>query len=374
MRQAQLDLLRLHMNPGIGRATLFKLHRHFGCFSTATNASSRAWQQAGIAADLHATLLSPRTAAVRTMQRKIASLGIRMISYWDDDYPPLLKTIYDPPALLYIRGTLPDREAFAIVGSRKATAAGLELAHELAGKLAAQGICIVSGMARGVDSAAHQGAVDAQGTTIAILGCGVDYIYPPENTRLYQQIIEQGAVISEHPPGTGPVARHFPGRNRIISGLARGVLIVEAAAGSGSLITADFALEQGRELFATPGAIRHPNSRGPHQLLKDGAQLVTDSNDILQVLWPEQVAARKPERASPPPPLSSISLPFPPPPPVNLDPPSLAVYQLLNQNPLHHDEIARKCALTPMHLSAILLDLELRGGAKQLPGGHYVRC
>ncbi|MBW6508394.1 MAG: DNA-processing protein DprA [Desulfuromonadales bacterium] len=366
MRQTQLDLLRLHMNPGIGRATLFKLYRHFGCFSTAANASSRAWQQAGISTDLHTTLLSPTAAAFRAMQRKIASQGIRMISYWDDDYPPLLKTIYDPPALLYLRGTLPTRDTFAIVGSRKATAGGLKLARDLAGKLATQGICIASGMARGVDSAAHQGAVDVQGTTIAVLGCGVDRIYPQENTRLYHQIIEQGAVISEHPPGTGPIARHFPGRNRIISGLARGVLIVEAAAGSGSLITADFALEQGRELFATPGAIHHPNSQGPHQLLKDGAHLVTDSNDILQALWPERLTARKPNRPSLPPPSAAQ-------PPLNLDPPNLAVYQLLGENPLHHDEIARKCALTPMHLSAILLDLELRGVAKQLPGGHYIR-
>jgi DNA processing protein len=305
-------------------------------------------------------------AALRAMHRKIATQDIQMISYWDDDYPPLLKTIYDPPALFYLRGTLPATDSFAIVGSRKATTGGLELARELAGKLAAQGICIVSGMARGVDSAAHQGAVDTQGITIAVLGCGVDHIYPRENTRLYHQILERGAIISEHPPGTGPVARHFPGRNRIISGLARGVLIVEAAAGSGSLITADFALEQGRELFATPGAIHHPNSQGPHQLLKDGAQLVTDSNDILQALWPEQITTRRPKSTSTPPLL-------PPPPPVNLDPPSLAVFQLLGANPLHHDEIARKCALTPMHLSAILLDLELRGGAKQLPGGHYVR-
>ena len=366
MRQTQLDLLRLHMNPGIGRATLFKLYRHFGCFSAAANASSRTWQQAGISPDLQATLLSPTAADFRAMQRKIATQDIRMTSYWDDDYPPLLKTIYDPPALLYVRGTLPTRDTLAIVGSRKATASGLELARELASKLAAQGICIASGMARGIDSAAHQGAVDALGTTIAVLGCGVDHIYPRENARLYHQIIEQGAVISEHPPGTGPVARHFPGRNRIISGLASGVLIVEAAAGSGSLITADFALEQGRELFATPGAIHQPNSQGPHQLLKDGAQLVTDSNDIFQALWPEKIATRKTRT------IATYSSP-PPLPPVNLDQPSLAVYQLLDENPLHHDEIARKCALTPMHLSAILLDLELRGGAKQLPGGLYIR-
>ncbi len=366
MRQSQLDLLRLHMNPGIGRATLFKLYRHFGSFSAAVKATSRAWQQAGIRAELHASLLSTSAPALRAMQEKIAAQDIRIISYWDDTYPALLKTIYDPPAVLYTRGNLPDREYFAIVGSRQATPAGLELTRELAGKLAAQGICIVSGMARGVDSAAHQGAMDVQGHTIAVLGCGVDQIYPRENTRLYHQISEQGAVISEHPPGTGPVARHFPARNRIISGLARGVLIVEATAGSGSLITADFALDQGREIFATPGAVHHPNSQGPNQLLKDGAQLVTDSNDILQALWPEQLNMRKPNRPSLP--SSSVAQPL-----VCLDPASLAVYQLLGKNPLHHDEIARKCALTPMHLSAILLDLELRGGAKQLAGGLYIR-
>lgn len=146
MRQKQLDLLRLHMNPGIGRATLFKLHRHFGCFSAAASTSSRAWQQAGIPADLHAALLDPTAAAFRTMLQKIASLDIRLISYWDDDYPPLLKTIYDPPAVIYVRGSLPGREALAIVGSRKASAAGLEFARELAGKLATQGVCIVSGI------------------------------------------------------------------------------------------------------------------------------------------------------------------------------------------------------------------------------------
>lgn len=366
MRQSQLDLLRLHLSPGIGRATLFKLFRHFGCFSAAVKATSRAWQQAGIRAELHASLLSNAAPALRPVQEKIATQDIRIISYWDDSYPSLLKTIYDPPAVLYLRGNLPDRECFAIVGSRQATPAGLELARELAGKLATQGICIVSGMARGVDSAAHQGAVEVQGSTIAVLGCGVDHIYPRDNTRLYHQIIGQGAVLSEHPPGTGPAARHFPARNRIISGLARGVLIVEAAAGSGSLITADFALEQGREIFATPGAIRHPNSRGPNQLLKDGAQLVTDSNDILQALWPERLMPHKPNRPSLPLPSASQS-------PVNLDPTSLIVYQLLGESPLHHDEIARKCALTPMNLSAILLDLELRGGAKQLPGGLYIR-
>lgn len=359
MRQAQSDLLRLHVSPGIGRTVLFKLYRHFGCFSAAINASSRSWQQAGINPNFHAAVLDPAAPQFITIQKKMETFDIDLISFWDDKYPPLLRTIFDPPALLYLRGTLPDNETFAIVGSRKATPEGLDFARELAEKLAEHNICIVSGMARGVDGAAHQGALDGGGRTIAVLGCGVDRIYPPENARLFQKILQQDAIISEYPPGTAPLAGHFPGRNRIISGLSRGVLIVEAARGSGSLITADFALEQGRELFATPGAINHPNSQGPHQLLKEGAQIVTGVTDILATLWPEQVAFGKPKTTN-----RLLD---------ELDQSTLNVYLQLNANPLHHDEIARKCALTPMELSVILLDLELRGGARQLPGGHYIR-
>ena len=357
--QAHTDLLRLNMIPGIGRATLFKLHRHFESFSAAVNASSACWRAAGVNPVLHAALPEPQSKDIDAMRKKMEKLNIRLLSYWDEDYPALLRTIYDPPAILYIRGTLPVQETLAIVGSRKATAAGLEFAQGLAQQLAQQNICVVSGMARGVDSAAHRGALDGSGNTIAVLGSGVDYIYPRENDRLYQQIIKQGAVVSEHLPSTRPAPGHFPGRNRIISGLSRGVLIVEAAAGSGSLITAEFALDQGRELFASPGAISHPNSHGPHQLLKDGAQIVTDVNDILQALWPEKVYA--------------AGATVRPEPGIDLDPAALSVYQLLDKKPRHHDEIARKCALTPMDLSVILLDLELRGGAKQLPGGHYIR-
>lgn len=360
MTQAQKDLLRLHMHPGIGRAALFKLHQHFGSFTTAVKATSHGWQAAGVKPALFASLPDARSREFSTLLKKMDALSIHLLSYWDDDYPVLLRTIYDPPAVLYMRGALPDQDTLAIVGSRKATPAGLEFAQDLARQLSQQAICTVSGMARGVDSAAHRGALDGDGKTIAVLGCGVDHIYPRENARLYQQIIEQGAVISEHPPATRPAAGHFPGRNRIISGLSRGVLIVEAAAGSGSLITADFALDQGRELFASPGAINHPNSHGPHQLLKDGAQIVTDINDILQTLWPDKTPAAAKATNS-----SDAS--------IDLEPAALAVYLLLDKKPRHHDEIARKCALTPMDLSVILLDLELRGGAKQLPGGHYIR-
>ncbi|MFO7577010.1 MAG: DNA-processing protein DprA [Pelovirga sp.] len=360
MNQSQLDLLRLHLSPGIGRSVLFKLRHHFGCFSVAAAASGSAWQQAGVAAQLRHTLLDPAAEEFVTCRTKMADLAVRLISFWDADYPALLRTIYDPPALLYLRGRLPQADGFAVVGSRQATASGLSFARDVAKGLAQRNICVISGMARGVDSAAHCGALAAGGTTVAVLGCGVDRIYPPESTRLYREILAQGALLSEHPPGTPPAAGHFPGRNRIISGLARGVLIVEAARGSGSLITAEFALEQGRELFAMPGEVRHPNSHGPHQLLKEGAQLVTEVSDILHALWPDQVACR--QRSTPQQDLAAI-----------LSGNALAVYRQLQETPVHQDEIARKCALTPMELSAILLDLELRGGVRQLPGGHYVR-
>lgn len=359
MTPAQKDLLRLNMSPGIGRAGLFKLHRYFGDFTTAVDAAPSEWRTAGVNPALHADIPCLQSKHFTLMLKKMETLGIRLTSFWDETYPELLRNIHDPPAVLYIRGTLPQQETLAIVGSRKATPAGLEFAQELARQLAQQQICVVSGMARGVDSAAHRGALDAKGGTVAVLGCGVDYIYPRENARLYQQIVGEGAIISEHPPATKPAAGNFPGRNRIISGLSHGVLIVEAAAGSGSLITADFALDQGRELFASPGAISHPNSHGPHQLLKEGAQIVTDINDILQTLWPEKVSAVETTGR-----LNTT---------IDLDPTALSVYRLLDKHPLHHDEIARKCALTPMDLSAILLDLELRGGVKQLPGGRYVR-
>ncbi len=378
MIQEHHDLLRLNLSPRIGRATLFRLRDHFGSFSAAARASEKQWQAAGVAARYRQTLVAEDAPVVINAQKKIAALGIRMVTFWDSEYPPLLQTIYDPPALLYVRGTLPTNDSFAIVGSRRATESGLTFTSELAAQLAAHEICVVSGMARGVDSAAHAGALRARGRTIAVLGCGVDRIYPSENTRLYCEILEENAIISEYPPGTLPATHHFPARNRIISGLCRGVLVVEAAEGSGSLITADFALEQGRELFATPGAVTHPNSLGPHQLLKEGAQLVTSADDILQELWPDSPAVRQPEAAATPPPEETVSPRQGPPEsvqsvPVHLDPPSARVYALLSATPLHHDDIARKCALTPMELSAILLDLELRGHVRQLPGGHYVR-
>lgn len=360
MTQEHLALLRLHLTPGLGRSTLFKLKEAFGSFTATLEASPVELQQAGhLTPTVLDTLLNTDERNFRQARRCLEGLEARIVSFWDEDYPDQLKQIHDPPALFYLLGTLPTSDAFAIVGSRKATTGGLQLTREIAAEIASHGVIIVSGLARGIDTAAHTGALDVDGSTIAVLGCGIDRIYPPENVRLFKQILEKNAIISEYPPGTPPLAGHFPGRNRIISGLSRGVLVVEAANGSGSLITSDFALEQGREVFAVPGAVKSRTSSGPNRLIKEGAQIVTEADDILQPLWPKR-PSRKQQDAD----AQFVA---------RLDDVQSKIYKLLDSDPQHIDEICRKCNLTPMDVSAILLDLELQGGVQALPGRNYIR-
>lgn len=360
MMQQNFDLLRLHLTPGLGRGTLFKLRESFGSFSAVLDASPAQLQQcAGLTKTVKDALANPDESIFRQARRLLEHLGVQLVSFWDVGYPAALKQIHDPPALLYLRGTLPETEAFAIVGSRKATPGGLQLTREISAELASRGITIVSGMARGIDSAAHLGALDVSGSTVAVLGCGIDRIYPSENNRLFYRILEKNAIISEYPPGTPPLAGHFPGRNRIISGLSRGVLVVEAADNSGSLITSDFALEQGREVFSVPGAVKSKTSSGTNRLIKEGAQVVTEADDILQLLWPK-LPSKTQQHAD----ITFIE---------QLDERQRNLYQCLDAEPQHIDEIGRKCNLTPMELSAILLDLELRGGVQALPGRYYIR-
>lgn len=360
MEQEYRSLFRLHMSPGLGRTALFKLKEAFGDFTTALSAPPEDLIQLA--------RLSPRQAnhILRRddpkLQKGLADLNhcqARIVSFWDRDYPALLKQIHDPPALLYVRGSLPAGSCFAIVGSRRATPAGLRLTEEIAAELARREVTIVSGLARGIDTAAHRGALAAPGPTIAVLGCGIDRAYPQENVELFRQILQENAIISEFPPGVEPLPGHFPGRNRIISGLSNGVLVVEAADGSGSLITGDFALEQGRELFAVPGAVKTSTSQGTNRLIKEGAQVVTEADDILQVLWPECAGA---STAQTPDPLLD-----------QLEGAALRLYQSIDFEPKHGDDLGRACGLTPMEVSAILLDLELRGGVQTLPGGRYIR-
>ena len=282
--------------------------------------------------------------------------GIRVIARDDADYPSALTTISDPPPFLYVRGAiLPvDAMAVAIVGARRATEYGKAAARRLAADLAACGVTIISGMALGIDGAAHQGALDAGGRTIAVLGCGPDLAYPRSHALLMREILRRGAVISEFPPETPPRAEQFPQRNRIISGMANGVVIVEGRMNSGSLITADFALEQGREVFAVPGNIFEETSRAPHRLLIQGARLVESAGDILDELgW----ARGSPDRPSI----------------VVQDALERPVWTQLTLAPQHLDRIAALCGQPVAVVSRVLLALETRGLVSSLAGQRYVK-
>ncbi len=353
--------VRLHLTRGLGRVGLIRLISAFASPEGALAAPPAAWaKQAGVSPLVAANVPGPDDPPLLEALDVLQRLSARIVTLWDEDlYPPLLRAIHDPPALIYLRGELPPGDALAVVGARRASTAGRRITEDLCRELAARGIAVVSGLARGIDSAAHLGAMDGGGFTLGVLGCGIDGIYPPENRDLFSRMAAQGGILSEYPPGTPPLAGHFPGRNRIISGLARGVLVVEAAEGSGSLITVDFALEQGREVFAVPGAVHSPTSGGVNRLIKDGAHLVTDVGDILQVLWPHQRGRTPGGKAAPE--------------TDGFDQNTRKVFGELSGSPLHIDELAGKSGLTPMEVSTILLNLELIGGVQQLPGMRFVR-
>ncbi len=282
----------------------------------------------------------------------------------DERYPELLRAIYDPPAVLYCDGSVEpgDRQAVAIVGSRQATPYGLRITETLAGELSALGFTILSGFARGIDAAAHRAALAAGGRTIAVLGCGLDVDYPPGHASLHAEIAGSGAVLTEFAPGTPPRATNFPRRNRIISGLALGVVVVEAADDSGSLITARLALEQGREVFAVPGPIDVPTSQGPHGLLKQGATLVETVDDIVEELLPQ---LDRPLQTLKTEPIAAL------PEHVELSPSERTVLEVMSREPLHLDDLTERSRLTTPAVAAILLGLELKALVKQLPGQRY---
>lgn len=289
---------------------------------------------------------------------KLAEKNIKFLTLNDEDYPGLLRNIYDPPPVLYYKGQEIFSElALAVIGSRRATVYGRKTAKRLAGRLAGRGITIVSGMARGIDSAGHRGALRAEGKTIAVLGSGIDYIYPPENGDLYEKIQSSGAVISEFPPGVKPVPGNFPRRNRIISGLAKGIIVVEAAKRSGALITTDFALEQGREVFAVPGNIDRSQSRGVNNLIKEGAVIVTEVDDILEELFLYNETEEKVEKAVYP----------------ELDKNEMELLEVFKREPeLYFDQLYEITNFNKNKLSSYLLKMELKGLIKLKPGKKYV--
>jgi DNA processing protein len=347
--------------PLVGNITFRRLVERFGSPRHVLEADPAELSRAGLAPALVSSIQTHDYRALA--ERECLALeksGARVITLHSTEYPPLLLETGDPPPLLYVKGSIEGCDpAIAIVGSRRATSYGLQASSRIAVDLAGKGITVVSGMARGIDTAAHQSALQAGGRSIGVLGCGIDIVYPAENRRLFAEMAEKGALLSEFPLGTTPLPANFPRRNRIISGLSRGVLVVEAAEKSGSLITAQFALEQGREVFAIPGSITSGASRGTNRLIKQGATLVEDAADILAELPPTT-------RGGEP----SLPLPMKLPAPA-LEGPERAVCDLLGQGPLHMDTIAEKAGLTVQGLSVMLLRLELRGVVLQLPGAFF---
>jgi len=315
----------------------------------------------GISARQAAAILNYKPADhIKAELDQVHQKGYKIITLNDPAYPALLREIPDPPPLLYICGTIDGLEKnIAVVGSRNATAYGISSTQRLCADLAAFNMTIVSGMAIGIDTAAHQGALAAKGKTIAVLGSGFNNIYPSENLHLFRRIAEEGAVISEFPLDAEPEAHHFPIRNRIISGMSMGTVVVEATRKSGSLITARLAAEQNREVFAVPGSIQSFKSTGTHTLIKQGAKLVENAQDVLEELAAFMDAPRRSEDGDPR--HKAAVLPL-------LPSDELAVYKVLSPYPEHIDTIVRKTCIEPGKLLGLLLQLELKGMVHQLPG------
>ena len=320
---------------------------------------------------------------VADLWHQVDSLGLDLVCWSDPDYPEPLRHIHDAPLLLYLRGQreLLGREQVAIVGSRNATRAGLAHARDFATAIGEAGYVVTSGLALGVDGAAHAGVLEAGNPTIAVIGTGLDIPYPSQHKALASRIAAQGLLVSEYPPGTPPRAGHFPKRNRIISGLSRGVLVVEASRRSGSLITARLAMEQGREVFAIPGSVHNPLARGCHDLIRQGARLVETMEDIREELgawWsrpPEAAAPAKPKPA--PAPLTPVpdladSMPEPPDPglPDHLAQREIAVLEALGYDPRSTDELCEATGLPADQLMQSLLLLELENLVEATPGGY----
>ena len=342
--------------PEIGPKRLHLLLTAFRSLVAAWQASEFHLRQAGLEETPTANLLQLRAQIDLDVEmEKVARVGARLCTLADDNYPRLLKEVPDAPMLLYVRGTLlpQDELALAIVGTRKATTYGRDTASHLARQLARNGVTIISGLAHGIDAAAHRGALEGGGRTVAVLGCGIDQIYPRDHRELAHEIMGRGALISEFPIGMGPEARNFPRRNRVISGMSLGVLVAEAPEQSGALITATDAAEQGREVFAVPGNIFSPASAGANRLIQDGAKLVMNVEDILDEL---DIAHRNvqtktvTERIAPTGEIEKKLLGH------------------LSLDPLHIDDLARLCGLPITTVTSTLTLLELKGLARSV--GH----
>lgn len=347
--------------PGTGKR-LWTLVEHFGSPGAAWAASAKELSGAPGIGEEGPDGLARRKANLdlENLMAKLDAAGISFYCYSDPGYPEKLLSIFDPPPVIFVRGQFKpgDSLAVAMVGSRKPSPYGQLVAEKLAKDLAAVEVTVVSGLARGIDTMAHKGALAANGRTLAVTGSGLDVVYPRENKRLMEQIMTNGAVISEFPPGSPPEAWHFPARNRIISGLALATVVVEAGERSGALITADFALEQGRDVMAVPGNIVNPLSRGPHRLIKQGARLVEGAGDILDELGLDKLFRATPAGGG------GV---------VKMSVDEEALYQLLTLDPVSLDELIVKSGLTSQKVMAALMYLEIKGFVRQMPGKFYTR-
>ncbi len=350
--------LALNMVVGVGRTIFHRLVKAFGSPENVFAARVADLRQVHGIGDKVATAISGFDVD-RATDRELGLAqkeDIRILTLTSEEYPELLGSIYDPPPVLYVKGKRLDSISFplAVVGTRNPSEYGKIIAHRLCLKLAAAGFNLVSGLARGVDSLAHRAALEVGADTIAVFGCGLGHTYPPENRKLRNEIVQQGAIVSEFPVLMRPERNNFPARNRVLSGLSLGTVVVEAAEKSGALITADFALEQGREVFAVPGNITSPKSKGTNDLIKAGAKLVDSPESVIEELLPAlQERMEKPE--------------------ITLDnDKERQVFSLLSLEGRHIDHLIENSDLSPAQVSATLLQLELRGLVRQLSGKIYV--
>ncbi|MEE9277964.1 MAG: DNA-processing protein DprA, partial [Dehalococcoidia bacterium] len=346
--------------PRVGSKRVALLEAHFGSLKTAWSASSAELRAAGMDTATLRSLSHGRAAVQPSVElAAIERAKVRAYTWHDEEYPPRLREIHDKPPLLFVRGSLQSQDelSLAVVGTRRVSPYGRQVTQELTRGLAQNGVTVISGLARGVDALAHQAALDAGGRTIAVFACGLDIVYPPEHTALARTIAERGALVSEQPLGIRPRADYFPRRNRILSGMTLGTLIIEAGEGSGALHTANWANEQNREVFAVPGRVTSPTSAGANALIQQGmAKLVTNVSDILEELNLQMVEQQIE--------LAAV---------IPEDPTQASVLRRLSAEPTHIDETVRAAGLPASTVSSTLAMLELKGLVRQVGPMLYVR-
>ena len=366
-----LGWLALALTPGLGARMAGKLLREFGSPDAIFDASLTALEgqhlPAAVAQSIHSR--RPLSDAAKELAQAQAA-GCRLLTWDEPEYPARLREIYDPPPLLYVAGdvSLLSRHLIAIVGARRPSPYGNQMAERIGRDLAARGIVVVSGLARGIDASAHRGALSAvAGTTIGVLGCGIDVVYPKENRKIFEEIRQHGLLITEFPMGTFPAPQNFPIRNRIIAGMALGVVVVEGAQYSGSLITARLAMEFGREVYGVPGNATQASSFGPNQLIKQGAKLVTGWEDVVEELpTPVRAELTPVESVSQTERTTLVE--------ESLGPSERPIYKLLSTDQsCHVDQLVETSGLSSSEVLAALFDLEMKGVVRQLPGKQFLK-